>query len=471
MAKITKKINDFGDFIPGCFKYHGAMTLEEFEKMSEAEQRLKAKRESVWPAIDAEDLVKNGEDNFLVYIKTRIRRMTFATPNSKNDDFTAVAKAYVKTLSEVRDAVMNLKDENEVYTFCRSIRREHPEWSYCLELYKVQSITWNMTYMRNRCIELNFPYNTKKKADERKKAFKLTPLENIEREGTDYRKGINSTEKKWENAFQFKGVVFGNAVTQKERQDNLNYGFDGIKDLAIALDIADSDVSFGGRLNISFGARGRGHADGHYECLYEVINMTRIRGAGTFAKLWFHALDDILAKKCGITSGHLASQADENEKKLLPASFNALMYSIKMDDAGVTTSFYDGSGTFNKLFMKGAYGGWDSGSEMVARAFACYLKDCICNKSDYIIAHADSYHWEYEDAEVYAVPQGEERKFFNERFEDLFDELKAIGFFHKRPIELPKPKPERKRKKDEEQTTSSFHYDENVQFEQMCLFA
>lgn len=439
MARRKKrKIKDFGEFIPGCAKHHGAMSYEEFEKMSEAEQRLKAKREAVWPNIDSLQLVKDGEDNFLVYLKFRIRRKTLAVPKVHNNDFLARAKEYVKSMTELRDAVMGIKDEEEMRDFLRTVRYNHMEWSNCVSLYELQNISYNFNSLRNRCIQLNFPYNNKKDVAERKKTFKLAPLENIERDGPDYRKGKNVKEKNWENRFQFRGVVFGNAVPQKERQDDLNFGYDGLIDIATALDIADSDLSFGGKLNISFAARGRGNSSaGHYEVLYEVINMTRLRGAGTFAKLWFHALDDALAKFCGITSGHLASEADENEIDKIPASFTALIEAFKEDDDGKATAFYLGSAQFDKYFRKNKFGSWGANAEMASRAFACYLKDCLGYKSDYIVAHADSYKWNYENEKLCAIPQGEERRIFNKMFDKMFFDLKEIGFFHERPIELP----------------------------------
>lgn len=437
--KAKKKIEDFGKFVPGCFKHHGAMSYEEFEKMTEAEQRLKAKRDSVWPTMDAVQMVADGEDNFVVYAKYRIRRMTFSVPKAHNNDFVEQAKAYVKALTSLRETVMKIKTEKDLYWFAKNALN-HTEWECCVSLWKLNSIQWNMTAWENRCIQLNFPYNNKRKSSERKKAFKLAPLESIEREGTDYRKGKNSTERQWEKNFKFRGVVFGNAVPQKERQDDLNHGYDGLMDLAIALDIANDDVSFGGKLNISFAARGRGHASGHYEILNEVINMTRLRGAGTFAKLWFHAMDDALAKYCGITSGHLASEAEDNEKDKLPKSFNALIEAFKYDSLGNPTAFYLGSKEFDKHFKKNSYGAWGANAEMASRAFACYLKDCIGCKSDYIVAHADSYHWKYENEKLLAIPQGEERDLFNEMFDKMFYELKSIGFFHDRIVEMPMPK-------------------------------
>lgn len=439
MSKIKRKIDDFGEFVPGCFKHHGAMSYDEFIKMSEAEQRLRAKRDAVWASIDGEALVEEGEDNFLVYLKYRIRRLTHSAPKiSDVGDFATEAAKYVKSLAELRDAVMSVKTESQMMDLLINIRKHHSDWNCCIDFYRLYTIQHNFPALRIKCTQMNYPYNSRKKPDKKKESFKLAPLEKVEREGTDYRNGIDATEKKWEDTFQYRGVVFGASVPQKERKDDLNYGYDGMMDMVQALGIANEDISFGGKLNISFAARGRGHASGHYEIIGEVINMTRLHGAGTFAKLWFHALDDALAKFCGITSGHLASEADEKEKEKLPPIFNALIHHLKYDADGNETAFFIGSRKFDDHFKKNFYGRWGADAEMASRAFACYLKDCIGCKSDYIIAHADSYHWEFENEALYAIPQGEERELFNELFDMLIYALKEIGFFHNRPTEKPK---------------------------------
>lgn len=428
------KIDDFGEFIPGCYKHHGAMTYEEFMNMSEAEQRLRARRESVWKPIEAESLVASGEDNFIVYMKHRIRLLTYAVPKVFNEDeFKETAAEYIKSLSALRDAVMDLKDDTQLYDFLKD-KKNHKEYTGCIDILNLGRFRYNLSSLRDRCIKMNYPYNKRKTQEKRKETFKLAPLESVERTGPDYRNG-DVKEKEWEQNFKFRGVVFGASVPQKERQDDLNYGYDGIMDMAYALDITNASMSFDGRLGISFGARGRGHASGHYECISEVINMTRLRGAGTFAKLWFHALDDALAKFCGIKNGKLASEADENERKRLPHEFNVLIDALKYDDIGRETCFHLGSSSFDKHF----FGKWDKTAEMAARAFACYLKDTINAKSDYVIAHADAYQWEYENEKLYAIPQGEERDLFNELFDSLFSKLKKMGFLHARAAEKKNP--------------------------------
>ena len=76
---------------------------------------------------------------------------------------------------------------------------------------------------------------------------------------------------------------------------------------------------------------------------------------------------------------------------------------------------------------------------MAARAFACYVKDVLGYKSDYLIAHADVYTFEFEDQGICAIPQGEERDIFNEMFDQLFFDLKELGFFHERSEKSERP--------------------------------
>jgi hypothetical protein len=88
-------------------------------------------------------------------------------------------------------------------------------------------------------------------------------------------------------------------MSQNDRQASLNYGFDALKDLSAALKISGSDISYGGELSIAFGARGGGNAAAHYEPLRRVINLTKMRGAGSLAHEWWHGLDDFIGQKMG----------------------------------------------------------------------------------------------------------------------------------------------------------------------------
>ena len=107
-------------------------------------------------------------------------------------------------------------------------------------------------------------------------------------EGNDYLK-----------TFNFKGGEFGNWLNQKERQNVLNCGYDSFLDLAYCLGITPQSISLGDKLNIAFGARGKGGAHAgaaHYEPMYNVINLTKMYGAGCVAHEWGHALDFYLKR-------------------------------------------------------------------------------------------------------------------------------------------------------------------------------
>ena len=128
----------------------------------------------------------------------------------------------------------------------------------------------------------------------------LPHLEFISRKGDNYRTGDVSTEK-FHETFGFRGVEFGEWLNQLERQEVLNHAFDGLMDLANILNIEPAMISLNGELAAAFGSRGAGlsSAKAHYEPGKVVFNLTRIKGAGSLAHEWFHALDHYVAKRSG----------------------------------------------------------------------------------------------------------------------------------------------------------------------------
>lgn len=132
-----------------------------------------------------------------------------------------------------------------------------------------------------------------------KKRFVPPQLEHIQRDGVDYRRGRDVGGQDYLDTFSFKGGEFGNWMSQNDRQASLNMGFDALKDLADTLKISDKDISYQGSLSIAFGARGSGNAVAHYERLRQVINLTKMRGAGSLSHEWWHGLDDYMGQKLG----------------------------------------------------------------------------------------------------------------------------------------------------------------------------
>ncbi len=133
----------------------------------------------------------------------------------------------------------------------------------------------------------------------RKKKFVPEQLKHIKRTGPS--NGVDENHpadgQMYLDTFGFAGGEFGNWMNETDRQASLNYGYDAFMDLADALNIDPQDISLGGELSIAFGSRGSAGAVAHYEPLRQVINLTKMHGAGSLAHEWGHALDNILSKK------------------------------------------------------------------------------------------------------------------------------------------------------------------------------
>lgn len=259
------------------------------------------------------------------------------------------------------------------------------------------------------------------------KTFTPPQLKDVQRVGPEYRHGMHVEGRDYMGAFGFRGGEFGNWVSQKERQANLDMGFDALKDLARVLGIEDTDIALDGTLAIAFGSRGHGNAVAHYEPLRQVINLTKMRGAGSLAHEWWHALDDFLGAKAG-AGGMLSENCSEMPE------MNTLVMRMYCDDKKRPTEFLAGSSAAAKTYKKdGGY--WTSRTEMSARAFACYVMDKLGeDRDDYLAGHAES----AKGKDWQAYPVGEERERINEAFDALFEALKKNGTFHKRS-EDPRP--------------------------------
>ena len=171
--------------------------------------------------------------------------------------------------------------------------------------------------------------DTEKK--KRKTRFVPKQLQNVVRDGPCY--GIDennhATGDMYLNTFGFAGGEFGNLMNENDRQISLDYGYNALMDLADVLDIKSTDISFDGELSIAFGARGHSAALAHYEPLRQVINLTKMKGAGTLAHEWGHALDNILSKK--LSDSNFDSYLTNGNGKAL-SSVKELMNTIKYCD-------------------------------------------------------------------------------------------------------------------------------------------
>lgn len=294
---------------------------------------------------------------------------------------------------------------------------------------------------------------TAKKAG--KKALKPPQLQHIRPTTEDYRQGKPVVEDDFMKdsstaTFPFRGVQFGNWTNQNDRQENLNMSFDAFKDLAKALHIHDEDVTLGGQLAIAYGARGHSGAVAHYEPAENVINLTKMRGAGSLGHEWGHALDNYIAKQIGSHEMFASDGASIDHIYGVDNPMINLLNTMKYDnsdtgrtqfyrDAKALDGAYSTTGNQKGSNKKGLY--WSSETEMFARAFASYVYDKL-GESDYLVGHSEgNYPITKKDGTETTVsisPQGKERERINDAFDKLFERLKEMEILHDSGRELPK---------------------------------
>ncbi len=90
--------------------------------------------------------------------------------------------------------------------------------------------------------------------------------------------------------YSLKGFEFGRYVNNEDRYDFVLAAKSALHDLSWLLKTQNIGIS--GEIGIAFGARGRGgHAAAHFEPGRNMINLTKMSGAGTLAHEYGHALD------------------------------------------------------------------------------------------------------------------------------------------------------------------------------------
>lgn len=126
-------------------------------------------------------------------------------------------------------------------------------------------------------------------------------LDHVTRKGKEHRPADKDVKPRdFQEAFNFRGGEFGKWQMNQDGQTSLNHAYDGLHDLAETIGLPPRAMSLNGKLAIAFGSRGTGgkhSAKAHYEPDKEVINLTKMKGAGSLAHEWFHALDHYMAQQ------------------------------------------------------------------------------------------------------------------------------------------------------------------------------
>lgn len=325
----STKIQDFGAKIGGAKKdYFSNVKDIDFDALNASDLK-NLKKKAVWPEPDFKAIIDGGVSRQVaMYIKL-VRDAVPSSPGFKNymsiESLRITGRNYVEYVSAIRDDAMKIKTEEDIKNFYDLSIKKYLDFPFGRPT--LNSLSHG--FLNNKLFHLAFysdrinldaeivnnrfcltqeeaelfgdkPSSRKSYRKPAKQRFNPVLSGELVRTGEDYRHGRNVTGEDFMKVFGFRGGEFGNWVNEKERQASMNYAFDALVDLAKSLDIATTDISLGGKLAIAFGSRGRGSAAAHYEPDREVINLTKIRGAGSLSHEWGHALDDLVGKKLGI---------------------------------------------------------------------------------------------------------------------------------------------------------------------------
>ncbi|MEE0625735.1 MAG: LPD5 domain-containing protein, partial [Muribaculaceae bacterium] len=239
--------------------------------------------------------------------------------------------------------------------------------------------------------------------------------ENRERKGRDWRGGKDVSAEDFREAFDFRGVEFGNWMQQKDRRQALNECYDSLMDLAMVCGVSPKALSLGGKLAMAFGARGGGKFNAHYEPDKVVINLTKTKGAGSLAHEWFHAIDNYFNMQGW---DEFATESTRNvERKEMAEAWKDLVRAINGSD------YFKRSDKYARL--KGSRY-WIEPTELGARAFAVWVENKLSKYgtiNDYLANNPRLVDEKASDAEKkYApYPFDKDADWMDEKFGRLFE--------------------------------------------------
>lgn len=232
--------------------------------------------------------------------------------------------------------------------------------------------------------------------------------------------------------YGFRGGEFGEYESQADRQANLDMCYLAFHHLAAALSIDPKDVSLGGDLSIAFGARGRGgNVMAHFEPMMNVINLTKLKGAGSLGHEWIHALDYAIGREDG-RDGLMTDKMTAAIRRSGWPKFADLVDGLRYDKNRNMTQFYENARKLDNTYQKTSGRYWSSSAELLARAGACYLYDKLKEqgiRDDYLVGHCHG---------ALIAPPKEEQERFDQMFDEALEEFKKKGLLHdfKRDLEM-----------------------------------
>ncbi|WP_316157994.1 LPD1 domain-containing protein [Cupriavidus sp. BIC8F] len=350
-----ERILDAGEKIGGARKdfYSSALRVEDLADMNDREKLELVTKDNVWPSRSVADYRESGVDARVALFIQTMRREFPAAPKQLDH-----VEIYVDMARKLQDVAAKMKTKDDLPAFedglvnagvlvreerqygtSRSLPSEYGDMLYAASRSGFRFVNRYLFDAEDGFRRAVYPYHSKQfrigeewlrprdmdsegfydfleaqrqqVADKRrqtmenrqsgdtdKQALARPHLAKVIRDGLpDERRGRNIAPDDLLDDFGFRACEFGNWLPDTERQDVLNRAYDALCTLARVLDVDKKALSLDGTLALAFGSRGVGRALAHYECARKVINLTRLRGAGSLAHEWWHAFDDYVGDK------------------------------------------------------------------------------------------------------------------------------------------------------------------------------
>jgi len=366
--RTRERIEDAGEKIGGARKdfYRSALRASDLAEMNEREKAELVTKDNVWPSRTIEDYRQAGVDSRVALFLQYLRREFPQKPGKPE-----LIEPYVELIGKLQKVMVTCKTYDDVASFADKLgeagileisqssygKRTAMEDRYNDVLYGSMNRPWgfvdnyfyspeagyrraqnayrgrsffvNGEYIRAsdldsdgfydllatlklRTVERQKQTRENRSSDDPDKAALARPhLAKVIRDGLpDERDGRDITGDDLLNEFGFRACEFGNWLPDTERQDVLNRAYDAFSSLSRVLGVAKRALSLGGTLAVAFGSRGAGRWNAHYECTRKVINLTRLRGAGSLAHEWGHALDDFVGERVKEALGDSMAERD-----------------------------------------------------------------------------------------------------------------------------------------------------------------
>lgn len=226
--------------------------------------------------------------------------------------------------------------------------------------------------------------------------------------------------------FGFRGVQFGNWLSQQDRQRFVDNTYIALMCLSEITEIEKELIGMQ-LLGIAFGARGKSSASAHFEHELAVINLTKTNGPGSIAHEYCHFFDYINGANDRYRGGlfsenpsrHVFSKSSP-QLKILNALLDTVLSLKNYSAKSVALDTQSGKKSY-----------WSSKGEMFARAFESYIQDEIAirgYKCSWLAIGTTIEEFTGANRNLFPYPEGNERLISNQAFKVFFAKLSDIVF-------------------------------------------